>query len=1235
MLRRAPGMVGEVSLEPDDIIDDRELATVEEDQLAHDGIANQLAALVTNVNTPANIALYGPWGSGKSGIANLLQSKIDHENGMRFVRFDAFKYADVPLRRNFISGLAKELGCNHGKYHSELYSGRTKTDISVPPMTVIKLLFVFSVLVASLTAILVGVVAVVAVFQQGEFWASFRSLSKQAILAGLLPASLLASLITLASKTFSVDRSLAKPESDEQFEQLFRELVEDTRASRLVVFIDELDRCSAAEVVTTLDTVRTFLGIKECVFIIAADQNVLEEALTRAASQETPSSEANPYYSTGNAYLDKVFQYQVSLPPLLTQSVGKYANRLVSGRGGVWAEINTEYVLSVLVPTHVASPRRVKHLLNTFALTYRLAEERHRAGLLTEDPRDSAAAIARLVCLRVEFPLFARHLEIDANLPNLILQLIRDKTTEFSFGVSERVRNLARAYALHGAAPATFLAPDEEEGAEAEIEGVKSSVAALNKQLLNYLGRTRQIRGPSRHLIHMQSSGTAFGLEGAVALAVEKAAEDGDIATLQSQVTGLSEAQREGALELLSQQIRTGSGVVAPNTARSFLLLNKVIPDLHVQHVVDAVAEAICVLDDDDEGVLDEDTVASAWALAKAGSESGAKALRSRVVAATIAPEMNESAGFLIDDAMVALETSPDQMTTFLTSLLVSEDGGNTISCLFTAPDDDIVRILKALHESVAERANASAKAHAAWSETQEEAAAAKATRATTGAQASTPELEDEPYDPKVLFSSLAEEARTRETPVQHETLRLLLAVDDPEARSAAENLIRRSEPTKEPELATAILGAARRRKPASWRTWLEGISQEAILPRHAELLERLVATLWSQQLQASVPEAALQEIALLVDALPEEDQPNLTSKILEQVEPLVTDANEASARRLLLARAERFSATGFVDSALIADAVVSTLQETLAQELSPVDRDDAMYQYVSLDGADALSACGSSVVEEKLNGIMSEASTSPWLGDLGLVELPLTLATAAGPPEAALDNLPDAQAVADIVHNYAGEATNAATLWVDLVKPYPGDLALVLEQLLFERVISNEFAEAAQRTQVAWTSTQRRDFLERYIAQPESDVPADLVLKAVGLTVAEKAEIADLLCDRFTRSTNNSQRQAVMDLWVKAEIHDTALRKRLIETVIYGLLSLHADGNRNAGAVEIALAGLDRVGYPLPHGVKGVLGQRLKAAIDGNNALEVKALRVLPRLGYSTSKALFSKARRVDYGEK
>ncbi|MEU2266690.1 hypothetical protein ABZ568_09690 [Streptomyces olindensis] len=40
------------------------------------------------------------------------------------MRFDAFKYAENPLRRNFIIAVATALGIKDAKFHDELYGGR-------------------------------------------------------------------------------------------------------------------------------------------------------------------------------------------------------------------------------------------------------------------------------------------------------------------------------------------------------------------------------------------------------------------------------------------------------------------------------------------------------------------------------------------------------------------------------------------------------------------------------------------------------------------------------------------------------------------------------------------------------------------------------------------------------------------------------------------------------------------------------------------------------------------------------------------------------------------------------------------------------------------------------------------------------------------------------------------------------------------------------------------------------
>lgn len=1229
-----------VCLRPEDLIDDHELSSIDDDRLAHAGIADQLAALVRTVKTPSNIALYGPWGSGKSGIANMLKAQVDRKDGIRYARFDAFKYAELPFRRNFVSAVATELGHTEDKYHTDLYNGRTKTEIHVPAATIFKILGIFALLIAGLTFILTLVVAAIAALQNGDFKDSFKSLAKAAVLAGLVPAALLSALVALASKTFQVDRSVAKPESDEQFEQLFKDLVADSKAKRLVIFVDELDRCSASEVVATLDTVRTFLGVDKCVFVIAADQQVLEEALTRAARQETPSNDTNPYYSTGSAYLDKVFQYQISLPPLLSQSVNNFATTLVRDRGGLWADINAEYVVSVLIPTHVTSPRRVKHLLNTFALTYRLAEERHRSHLLAEDPRANAASIARLACLRVEFPLFARDLEVDAHLPDLVLQLVKDAMASPAPSVSKRAWELARAYALENAAPDRLLSVETSDDAKVgdkdteetdEKATARQTAEAHNKQLLNYLSRTRRVKGPSRDLIYQQSSGTVLGLDGELAVAIENAAEDSDIDTLHRLVVGLEEAGQEAALALLSQHIRTGLGVAGPNSARSLLLLLKRLPSLPTARIVDTVSESICVMHDDDSDLLDGDTVESAWLLAKSGTDLGAASLRALVIAVSANDEDWDSPPeFLLDDAVLALDSAPDSAVQYVTNIVVGEDGDSARTRLFSLPDESLVRVLSAVSDSLATRIATLVSTRNSWDEEQKAAAAAPvvATRAT----ATAPDPSPEPLDPTDMLNSLADQAKTRETPVQHEALRLLLNIDDIRARHAASALLRATEPVTEPSLASRIIGAAKRRAINDLPTWLNGVAETSITADQAPAIAALYRKVWDDD-DAKVEhiEAALAALAPLRATLPADSRPDITSHVLKQMDFRARENDEATALSAALTKIRVFEGAGLVAPNKVAASIVGSLQDIFANNVPIAGPGEPLYDYVMTEGLKALRRATPD--HTTLEQILAEAAASGWLDEIEQINVSLAIIAATSTPPEQTEHFPSPATMTALVTSHGRPTARVATQWVALALPGPDDFAAIFEALKQAGSVTTAFADAAEAARSDWSNEEREAFVRRYLTQPDTPVPDAAELKVIGLTDLDDPTATRFLIQRFATATNNAQRQSVISLWKQASIEDDAARRTLIEKVVYGLLDLHVGTSGNAGAVELALNALADLGAPLPWGVKGELGERVRKAIGQSETLNDRATRVMSGLGYPIVKGgWLRRTKRVDF---
>lgn len=80
--------------------------------------------------------------------------------------------------------------------------------------------------------------------------------------------------------------------------------------------------------------------------------------------------------------------------------------------------------------------------------------------------------------------------------------------------------------------------------------------------------------------------------------------------------------------------------------------------------------------------------------------------------------------------------------------------------------------------------------------------------------------------------------------------------------------------------------------------------------------------------------------------------------------------------------------------------------------------------------------------------------------------------------------------------------------------------------------------------------------------------------------------------------------------------------------------VSAVSDGSAaGQGKIEIAFDALNRLGHPLPYGVKTALGAAVKSAVTGNSQLEQKATSLLESLGFSTKRSGFFGLRKsIDY---
>src|SRR5439155_7722960 len=120
-------------LHGDDLIDDRALTSEDEDEFRLRDVVDEVARLCQAAPVPATVALYGSWGSGKSSLARLLRARFVRNRKIAFARFDAFKYAEEPLRRHFISQLAAEFKVRDRSFSEGLYTTTRDFRLSIPP----------------------------------------------------------------------------------------------------------------------------------------------------------------------------------------------------------------------------------------------------------------------------------------------------------------------------------------------------------------------------------------------------------------------------------------------------------------------------------------------------------------------------------------------------------------------------------------------------------------------------------------------------------------------------------------------------------------------------------------------------------------------------------------------------------------------------------------------------------------------------------------------------------------------------------------------------------------------------------------------------------------------------------------------------------------------------------------------------------------------------------------------
>lgn len=247
---------------------------------------------------PTSIGIFGNWGYGKSSLMLLMQKEVEHEIAKQKdagknwrvlqVRFNGWQYENYEstkcsLIQVLLDSVESYLSVDKGFFD--------KLDGLLRRINLLK----------------VGVLL-------------FKKYAWNQIPSGIrnnLPSS---EELKACIDVDNIDKFKAEFENDRtslfvtSFRNLFESIIKDAQFKSIIVYIDDLDRCSGERMIECIEAIKLFLNVDHTAFVLGADERMVELAIKE--HYPVQDKDKSVIYSPFSDYLEKLIQIPYRLPKL-------------------------------------------------------------------------------------------------------------------------------------------------------------------------------------------------------------------------------------------------------------------------------------------------------------------------------------------------------------------------------------------------------------------------------------------------------------------------------------------------------------------------------------------------------------------------------------------------------------------------------------------------------------------------------------------------------------------------------------------------------------------------------------------------------------------------------------------------------------------------------------------------------------------------------------------------------
>jgi predicted KAP-like P-loop ATPase len=315
------------------------------DLLDFDYLVDVTKKIILNNNlTPSTIGVYGDWGSGKSSLMEMIMNDISKEANVLCVKFNGWLFegyedAKIALIGSILDEINKERRpvAKAKKILKNLYDNTDFIKFS-SKLAKYGIDFLLTGGILSVTDITIETI-------KNALVAKGKQIEEKEIKS-----------IFKALKSKEVRKSV------QTFHDDFKSLLKEAKIQRLVIFIDELDRCRHETILETLEAIRLFLFAEGTSFVIGADERQIQYAV----KMKYPTIEGNQI-DIGKEYLEKLIQYPIRIPQLGRKEVEFYIMCLLFEKSTCEKELNLIH--------EIIKEKKDENFLD-FELTYDLIKEK-------------------------------------------------------------------------------------------------------------------------------------------------------------------------------------------------------------------------------------------------------------------------------------------------------------------------------------------------------------------------------------------------------------------------------------------------------------------------------------------------------------------------------------------------------------------------------------------------------------------------------------------------------------------------------------------------------------------------------------------------------------------------------------------------------------------------------------------------------------------------------------------